>query len=256
MKIQLCQTHIVWENKDENIAKAEEIIKNSSSDLILFPEMSFTGFSMNTDITGENDNYTLRAMKEITVNYNKVVGFGWVYKNGEKAENHYTFMDRGEIVSDYIKIHPFSYSGEDKYFVGGESISIFEYKGLKIASFICYDLRFPEIFSVAAKEADIIVVAANWPEERSDHWKALLKARAIENICYIAGVNCSGTMGGLNYSGDSCIINPNGEIIEEISGTEGSIEYTINNDITMYRNAFPALKDRRTKLYTYLYKKY
>ncbi len=250
MKVEICQTNIIWENKNENIKKAESIIKKAESDIIIFPEMSFTGFSMNTNLTGENNNYTINAVREIALKYNKAVGFGWVYKAGEKAENHYTFVNgNGEILSDYTKIHPFSYSGEDNFFKGGDKISIFNFMGFKISSLICYDLRFPEIFQVASKKADVIIVPACWPKARAEHWKTLIKARAIENMCYLIGVNCVGNVGGIEYSGDSCVVAPNGDVIKIISNKEENIIVNIENDVEKYRKEFPVKNDRREDLY-------
>ncbi len=250
MKIELCQTKIVWENKKENLINAEKLIAESKSDVLFFPEMSFTGFSMNTSVTGEQDSYTIKYMRELVLKYKKAVAFGWVNKAGEKAENHYTLINSdGEILSDYIKIHPFSFSGEDKYFDSGKKIYTFEYKSFNMCNLICYDLRFPEIFQIASRKADIITIAANWPKARKDHWKTLLKARAIENMCYIAAVNCVGSIGGIEYSGDSCLINPNGEVIEMLSGKEGNIALEIENDVSLWRESFPTKKDRKEELY-------
>ncbi len=253
MKIELCQTNIIWEKKNLNLQKAEKLISESKSDLLFFPEMSFTGFSMNTDLTGENDNFTVNYMQKLSLKYNKSTAFGWVYKNGEKAENHYTFINnKGDILSDYIKIHPFSFSGEDKYFKKGNKINIFRYENFNICNFICYDLRFPEIFQAASKKSDIITVAACWPKARREHWLTLLKARAIENVCYIIAVNCVGNIGELSYSGDSCIINPNGEIREILSYKEGTISAEIENDVSTYRKNFPVKQDRQEDLYKIL----
>lgn len=250
MKIDLCQTNIIWENKELNLQKAENLISESKSDVLFFPEMSFTGFSMDTDLTGENDNFTVNYMQKLTLKYNKSAAFGWVYKNKEKAENHYTFIDsKGNILSDYVKIHPFSYSGENKYFKGGNKINIFSYENFNICNFICYDLRFPEIFQAASEKADIITVAACWPETRREHWLTLLKARAIENVCYIAAINCVGNIGGQKYSGDSCIIDPKGEIKEMLSYKEGIISAEIENDVSLHRKNFPVKQDRRKDLY-------
>lgn len=254
MKIEICQTNIIWENKESNLKKAEHKIKNSTSNLLLFPEMSFTGFSMNTDLTGEKDNYTLNNIKKMARTYNKALAFGWVKKTIEKSENHYTFVNnKGEVISDYIKIHPFSYSSEDNYFTSGNKINIFKYMGFNICNFICYDLRFPEIFQIASKKADIITVAANWPHSRADHWKTLLKARAIENMCYIIGINCVGNIGNVYYSGDSCIIKPDGSVIEMLSNKEGNIVIEIENDVKEYRKAFPTKNDRKEAFYKKFY---
>lgn len=252
MKIEICQTNISFENKAVNLKKAEEIIANSKSDIIFFPEMSFTGFSMNTQLIGENNNYTVDFIANLAIKYNKAIGFGWVYKDTDKGENHYTFIDnKGLEWSDYVKIHPFSYSGEDKYYKGGDKIIVYKYNDFKFCNFICYDLRFPEIFQTASKTADVITVAANWPESRREHWITLLKARAIENMCYIIAINCVGEINGLKYSGDSCVINPNGEIIEMISNKEGNIVVNLENDVDSYRKAFPTKQDRRENIYKY-----
>lgn len=254
MKVEICQTNIIWENKMENLNKAEMFIKKSKSNLILFPEMSFTGFSMNTSAIGEKDSFTINYIKNMAIKNNKAIGFGWVYKSEDKAENHYTFVNsNGEILSDYIKIHPFSYSGEDKYFKKGNKINIFKFMDFKISSLICYDLRFPEIFQAVSKKSDIIIVAANWPKARADHWKTLIKARAIENMCYIIGINCVGKVGKLNYNGDSCVVSPDGKIIEMLSNEEGSIVFDIENDVEKYRKSFPTKIDRREDLYKNLY---
>ncbi len=247
MRVDICQTKIVWENKSENISNAERLIAESSADILLFPEMSFTGFSMNTELTGENDGYTLHKMNTLSKKYGKAVGFGWVFKDGEKAENHYTVTDGGEVLSDYVKIHPFSYGGENKYFKGGDKLSPFEFMGFKFLPAICYDLRFPEIFR--AYEADIIIVPANWPEARQEHWSTLLKARAIENRCYVMGINCTGDIGDIRYGGGSALIDPDGNMLASAENKEGTMTVDLENDVTKYREKFPALGDKRRDVY-------
>ena len=189
-------------------------------------------------------------MQQYAVQYHISIGFGWVKDCGEKSENHYTIVNKaGKIISDYAKIHPFSYSGEDIKFQGGNKIAVFELDNIKFSTFICYDLRFPEIFQAASKTANIIIVPANWPASRSEHWKCLLRARAIENQVYILAINCVGEVGGLHYSGDSCVINPNGEILMELSGQEGVLEYELLDDVGDFRNSFQVKNDRREDLY-------
>ncbi len=253
MLLGICQTKIVYENKAENIEKAVAFIKKAAkkgADIILFPEMSFTGFSMNIALTGEKDGYTIKKMQDLAENYNIAIGFGHVALVNGKGENKYTVVDeRGEIISDYAKIHPFSCGDEDKYFTGGDKISLFSYKSFGISTFICYDLRFPEIFQSASQKADIITVAANWPAERADHWKTLLKARAIENMCYIAGINCTGKAGNTEYSGGSCVYSPDGRLLCDMGSSEDIAFVHIDNNASEYRSAFPVKKDRRTELY-------
>lgn len=252
MKIALYQSHIIWEDKEKNYIHLEEKLQDAGkrTDLFLLPEMSFTGFSMNTDITKESNLETVCRITEYARKYHMAIGFGWVKDCGEKAENHYTVISKeGKILSDYAKIHPFSYSGEDRKFQGGDKIVLFDLYDIPFATFICYDLRFPEIFQAASKRAHVILVPANWPQKRSEHWKCLLRARAIENQVYIVAVNCIGKIGGVAYSGDSCIVNPNGEIMTELSEQEGILEYELTDDVLEFRNVFQVKNDRREDLY-------
>lgn len=253
MLIGICQTNIVYENKTKNIEKAEKFIskaEKANADIVFFPEMSFTGFSMNTAVTGETDCFTVTKLRELASKHSIAVGFGWTALTEGKGENRYTIVnEHGKVINEYTKIHPFSYSNEDKYFRGGNKVSVFEYRGINISAFICYDLRFPEIFQSASKKAELIIVPANWPKARADHWKTLLKARAIENICYIAGINCTGNIGGVEYSGESCVYSPFGDEICAM-GPEENISFVhIDNNVSDYRSSFPAKKDRRTELY-------
>lgn len=253
MKVALCQTNIAWENKKDNYLCVEQKLKSvcdKGVNLFLLSEMSFTGFSMNTAVTKESSNETINQIRKYAVQYHTAIGFGWVKDCGEKSENHYTIVDKeGKIISDYAKIHPFSYSGEDIKFRGGNKVVVFELDNINFSTFICYDLRFPEIFQVASKRANVIIVPANWPALRSEHWKCLLRARAIENQVYIFAINCVGEVGGLHYSGDSCVINPNGEILLELSGQEGVLEYELLDDVGDFRNSFQIKNDRREDLY-------
>lgn len=252
MRVSLVQSNIKWEDKELNISKAKEIVEKQAkvgSDLVLFPEMSFTGFSMNTELTGEDDNYTIKTMSGIAKNFKVSIGFGWVKMTNNKCRNVYTLIDNcGRIITSYSKIHPFSYSEEDKYFEGGNDIVTFKISDICFSCFICYDLRFPELFRVIADQVHAVIVPANWPQKRAEHWKTLLRARAIENQVYIFAINCVGDIGGQYYSGDSCIINSNGDVLEMISDKEGVITYDFRDDVEDYRIAFPVLRDRKIEV--------
>ena len=248
MRIALCQSAIKYEDKKFNIDAANESVKLASKcgdDMILFPEMSFTGFSMNTDKTKENNGETLAAMADIARENNIAVGFGWVLDCKEKAKNMYTVLDKnGKILAEYAKIHPFSFAGEDRFFEGGKDICRFEYMGVKIGVAICYDLRFPYVFSA---DCDLMLVPANWPKSRMDHWLALLKARAIENQFYIAGVNCTGVQDKTEYNGNSCVFDPNGEELVRLENSTGIIRTNIDIAwVQSVRLAFPVRQDRIT----------
>ena len=259
MKIALCQFEIVFEKKEENTRRAIDFMEQARSagaDLVLFPEMSLTGFSMNITFTGEKDRESVQVMSEATKRIGIAVGFGWTALTGTRGENHYTVINaQGEILSDYVKMHPFSYSGEDRYFEKGNAPAHFTLDGISFSNFICYDLRFPEIFQCVSGRAHVIIVAADWPAGRSGHWKCLLQARAIENQCYILGVNTVGSQNGLYYSGDSCVILPDGRVAELLSDEEGLLLYELVDDVEGYRTGFPVKRDRRTDLYVELYGK-
>lgn len=255
MKIALCQMNIKWENKEENLFTIESemlVASEMGAEILFLPEMSLTGFSMNTCLTAEGDNFTVNRMKELCQRYNIALGFGWVRKCGEKAENCYTVVDKNGIeLCTYVKIHPFSYGGEDKFFVGGQKLAFYQLGGMTFSTAICYDTRFPELFQGICKNnrTDVIVIPANWPAKRAEHWKALIRARAIENQVYIVAVNCIGEIGGVEYSGDSCIINPNGEVVKCARNYNEIIYAELDYDIKQLRESFPVRQDRKTELY-------
>ena len=259
MKVALCQFEIVFEKKEENTRRALDFMEQARSagaDLVLFPEMSLTGFSMNIMFTGEKDRESVQVMCAAAERIGIAVGFGWTALTGTRGENHYTVINaQGEILSDYVKMHPFSYSGEDRYFEKGNAPAHFTLDGISFSNFICYDLRFPEIFQCVSGRAHVIIVAADWPAGRSEHWKCLLRARAIENQCYILGVNTVGNQNGLYYSGDSCVVLPDGTVAEQLSDEEGLIFYDLVDDVEKFRRGFPMKQDRRVDLYAELYEK-
>ena len=171
-------------------------------------------------------------------------------KTGVKNKNRYSIVDRtGNVVSSYVKIHPFSYSGEDEKFMGGNALSLFTIGEVSFSTFICYDLRFPELFRAVADKVHAVIVPACWPAKRSEHWKTLLRARAIENQVYVFAVNCVGDISGQHYSGDSCVINPTGDVLKMLSDREGVLTYDFKDDVEDYRKQFPVLKNRRNELY-------
>ena len=259
MRVALCQFAIAYEKKEENTRRAIDFMEQARSagaDLVLFPEMSLTGFSMNIMFTGEKDRESVQVMCAAAERIGIAVGFGWTALTGTRGENHYTVINaQGEILSDYVKMHPFSYSGEDRYFEKGNAPAHFTLDGISFSNFICYDLRFPEIFQCVSGRAHVIIVAADWPAGRSEHWKCLLRARAIENQCYILGVNTVGNQNGLYYSGDSCVVLPDGTVAEQLSDEEGLIFYDLVDDVEKFRRGFPMKQDRRVDLYAELYEK-
>jgi len=285
MIVGLAQTYIEWENKNANLDKIKLCLEKfvtvckeknvlSTDNIIFFPEMSLTGFSMNTDATAESDKETVHEIEHLSKEYGISVGIGWVKRKKIRCENHYSIItpQMGEIL-DYAKMHPFSYGGEDEFFLGGDSLDICCFDKFKIGTAICYDLRFPEIFQILSENADFIVIPANWPKARREHWITLLRARAIENQCFIAGINCCGNINNIEYSGDSCMFGPDGAMLstmdiielyksgndESKSGADFNIIneqiliYDINNSVDIVRESFPVKRDRRKDLYRKLY---
>ncbi|RHP49300.1 carbon-nitrogen family hydrolase [Clostridiaceae bacterium AF31-3BH] len=263
MKIALGQMHIRWEDKAANLGRVEnwmKLLKEKNIDLFTLPEMSLTGFSMHTELTKETDKITVAEAEKFARNYQMAVGIGWVKDEGKFCENRYSIVTpEGEIL-EYTKLHPFSYSGEDRYFQGGTVLPVCEYRGYHLGVQICYDLRFPETFQALSRQADLILVPANWPGRRREHWISLLQARAIENQCYIAGVNCVGDMDGQTYTGDSRLYGPDGmlcsgEILTPADAQPGECAfiYEIDDQVKKVRTQFPVKKDRRDALYRQFY---
>jgi len=257
MKIALVSLNQHWENKKANKSDCLKFISQSVEsevDIIVFPEMTLTGFSMNTKLTAEdiNNSDSINWFKAQAAKYSIAVIFGVVLKYEEKAKNHLFFIDNdGEVIANYAKIHPFSYSTENEYFVGGNDIISTVYKDISIGFTICYDLRFPEIYQALSKTCDIIVNIANWPQKRSEHWSALLKARSIENQVFMIGVNRTGTDGNnIEYRKSSTIFSPDGseltpaKISEELDIFELEVE-----SAKKLRELFPVKKDRKIDLY-------
>lgn len=259
LRVALFERNIAWEDKEANFAELERILpmlEHRQIDLLLLPEMSMTGFSMHTNVTAEEGCETIEACGRLAQGYGINIGVGWVKKAEKLSENHYTIVssEDGSSLLDYTKMHPFSYADEDEYFVGGDSIDVCNIRNMNIGSAICYDLRFPELFTRLAKKSELIVVPANWPAKRSLHWITLLRARAIETQCFIAGINCCGDMDGQCYSGDSVMFGPEGEQLTpfeviNINDTDKIITYDVINNVDEVRKAFPVSSDRREELY-------
>lgn len=168
--------------------------------------------------------------------------------DGPRFRNAIVVFDpKGNPAAHYQKVHPFSFGGEDKLFSGGGEVVTFDLDGWVVQPTICYDLRFPELYRAgSSRGVHLILCQANWPEGRQAHWDILLKARAIENQAYVAGVNCVGTQGTLEYMGGSAILHPKGEALTAPTQEEGLVKARLDLDICKgWRKAFPALRDRR-----------
>lgn len=251
MKIGLFQYSPEWEDKETNKKKILEILiqAKSSFDLIVFPEMTLTGFSMKTSLAEPfdvNESPTLKFFTEIAKDSKTSIVAGFIEQENEKVFNTLFFVNSsGEIVGKYRKIHLFSFAKEDKFYSAGNKPVIVDNQNLKIGLSICYDLRFPELFRVYAKsKVDLIINIANWPVTRVDHYVHLLKSRAIENQCFVIGVNRVGYGGKEFYDGRSSVFDPMGNEIVCVKDEEILIEVEIDlTQIENVREKFPFLDD-------------
>lgn len=261
MRIGLTQMDIAWEDKQKNMDRVrrfmEEAVKQNV-DLLIFPEMTLTGFTMNTDLAGEEMLFspTLRFFKDCTKEYGIAAAFGYVEDFGQEYYNKLMIVSGGRVIFDYDKIHPFSYSGEGEHYIGGHEVKLVSFKDMVISGFVCYDLRFPEIFQAVSDKAELIIVIANWPKERISQWEVLLRARAIENQCYIIGVNRVGRGNGLEYTESSMAFDPAGERLTKAhSKAELQVVETHAGIVKEIRRKFPFKADRQGELYMNLYER-
>jgi len=256
MKVYAFQTNIVWENKEANFQKVQQLteqVSPSEGSLLVLPEMFATGFSMNAPLTQEApDGPTTAFLRKYATDTqcHVLAGLTLSQPSGKPTNEAVLLSPDGQIVGSYQKIHPFSMGKEGEHYAAGNEIRCFELPGgLRICPFICYDLRFPEIFRKAMlmdQPPHSFIVIANWPNKRTMHWSRLLEARAIENLAYVVGLNRCGTDPYLGYDGASAIIDPHGADIAKEDADECVNESVINMQIVdEWRQTFPALKDRR-----------
>jgi omega-amidase len=249
LKVHLIQPDTIWKNISENLTNIQQKINNISedSDLIILPEMFSTGFVMNPEniaetMYGESINW---MHKTAVANKCAITG-SLIIKANNCYYNRLIFIEPTGTIQFYDKKHLFSHAGENDIYTAGSQRKIIEYKGWKIAAFVCYDLRFP-VWSRNTELYDIALYVANWPKPRINAWDTLLKARAIENICYTIGVNRVGTdENGLEYIGHSQIINPKGNAIKKSTVLiEDVISTTLYKaEILTNRKNFKFLDDR------------
>lgn len=251
MKIGLVQYSPAWENPNETIEKLDSIIENTNLkdiSLLIFPEMSLTGFTMSSkQFAEEIDGVSFTYFMQLSRRLKKHIFAGIIEKDEKEIYNSLIhFDDKGLIRILYRKIHPFSFAKEDKNFNAGNETIITKIENITFGLSICYDLRFPELYrQYGKKRAEVLVNIANWPVTRINHWDLLLKARAIENQCYMIGVNRIGNDPYLNYPGHSAGVNPMGEILD-VNLTESiSIIEIDAEQVKTLREELPFLDDMK-----------
>jgi len=254
LHITLLQSALHWESAIANLAMLEEKIAQieNETDIIVLPEMFSTGFSMQPQQFAETmDGPTVAWMRTMSQKKRIILAGSVMIAEGDLFFNRFIWMQPNGVYYHYDKRHLFAYAGEDKHYTAGEKRVVVSVKGWKILLQVCYDLRFPVWARQSAgdePEYDVILYVANWPERRSLAWKTLLQARAIENQCYVVGVNRVGEDGnGIAHSGDSRIIDPMGQILFEHSQSQIMYSHYLDEKLLQEtRQKLPFLKDADT----------
>ena len=245
MKTTILQRDIRWGDPKANIQRADEAIsRNAGSDLYVLPEMFSTGFCTSPEGIAERDDTTLQWMKSKTCEIDAAIAGSVAVEENGKYYNRFYFVKPDGEVTHYDKKHLFTYGGEHLRFTAGEERVVVEWRGVRILLEVCYDLRFP-IWARNRGDYDMILYVASWPTPRVGAWSALLVARAIENQCYVAGVNRVGNDPACEYCGGSVIIDPYGVKIAECEISQ-ECEATAEIDMVAleaFRKKFPVLLD-------------
>jgi predicted amidohydrolase len=255
MRLTALQCDIAWEQPQQNFERLRPRIDRAAQDgseLIVLPEMFSYGFSMNTrEIAeqpgGASERFLISCAAE-TGAY--VAGSIPIRLNAgdPRPSNVLAVASPQGEVTRYAKLHPFSYAEEHRHYAAGDQPVSLTIAGVRCALFVCYDLRFADAFWDLAPSTDLYLVVANWPARRREHWITLLAARAIENQAYVCGVNRVGTGGGLDYSGDTRVLGPAGELLAVAEAGECAVSAMIDPTVVeRWRREFPTLQDRRSQ---------
>ena len=251
MHVVCVQFDIAWEDKASNFAAVRGLLGAAAvppGSLVVLPEMFSTGFSMDVEAVAEDESRPAEAFLAETARTHQAFALGGVVTRAPRGRglNQAVLVGPdGRKMLRYTKMHPFSYAGESEHYASGPRPAVIELLGAGLAPLVCYDLRFPEVFRAAtAGGAEVLAVIANWPAGRAEHWRTLLRARAIENQAYVVGVNRTGADPNVAYGGGSLIVDPKGDILAE-AGREPCL-LTADLDLSAlraYRSEFPALQD-------------
>jgi len=256
----LIQTPLHWEDRNANLKMFGEKIRGlqQQTNLIILPEMFSTGFSMKPEMLAEDMNGpTVQWMRTLAAEKKLILTGSVIIKEEGKFFNRLIWMLPNGQYGFYDKKHLFAFAEEDKHYTSGTKRLIASVNGWKINLMVCYDLRFPVWARQSAPlheergpggeaaEYDLLIYVANWPQKRSTAWKTLLRARAIENQCYVIGVNRVGEDGnGISYSGDSMVIDPLGEVLYHKEEEEDIFTISLDKEhLQTIRNKFPFLRD-------------
>jgi predicted amidohydrolase len=251
MKVAAIQHDIVWEDAAATHAHVTPLIAAAAAAgarLVALTEMFATGFSMHPERIAEDEGGPSEAFlieQARTHDLHVVASIAQRGPDGKCRNNAVLAAPSGDV-HRYAKIHPFSYAGEHERYAAGDTFVTVDVEGVRVSLFVCYDLRFADEFWARAADTDLYVVPANWPEPRREHWRTLLRARAIENQAYVVGINRVGAEKKAQYVGDSAIVDPLGRTLAEAAIGESVLVADVDPEtVKAVRTAFPFFADRR-----------
>jgi predicted amidohydrolase len=245
------QHDICWEDRDATLAHLEAPVRAAvagGARLVVLTEMFAVGFTAHTDRVAElPEGPTTQWLRERARHHGIWICGSAPIREGDRPANRLVLAGPDDQLVTYDKIHPFSYAGEHERFTAGDTPAITDIDGIRVHLSICYDLRFADQYWGAAPTTDLFVVVANWPAGRRHHWRSLLVARAIENQAYVVGINRVGIGGKETYAGDSCIVDPLGEVLAQAAGVETIVSADVDPAVVSATRAkFPFIADRVT----------
>jgi omega-amidase len=248
MRITVLQYATAWLDPQKNLDYLREVCVSlkGRTDLLLLHEMFNTGYTMKPqEMPVGCDIQTIIHLTESAAQADLIIGGSIPTFREGKFYNTFMFISEQGVLHSYDKIHLFGMAGEHYAYTAGRKTGIWNFKGFNILPLICYDLRFSYL-TYTKPNPELIIYSANWPVARIAHWKSLLTARAIENQCYVVGINRTGTdANGYEYPGASCIINPNGEYISQLAHESGLVTVTLDlQELQLFRQKLPFLQDR------------
>ena len=251
MRFAVVQQDIVWEDRTANFARLAPLVARAAgagAEFVLLSETFSTGFTMTPGMGEPEGGPSAQFLQERAAEHGVWVAGSCpeVAPDGDLPYNSFVLAGPDGTVHRYRKLHPFTHAGEHERFRAGEKPVTVEVGGLRVTPFVCYDLRFADVFWSAALDTDVYLVTANWPAARRLHWQTLLQARAIENQAYVVGCNRVGTAGdGTEHVGDSRIVSPTGELLATAAGVETVLLADVDPaEVAATRDRFRFMADR------------